>query len=110
MSQMLQSPSGAQTPAEAILGPIKEKVDQGRRDRARFEAVWHSNRAFAAGKQWLKTSRRDRRLVLDKRDVEGGKQRVTVDVLTQYLNTGLSQLAGLEERPQLLFRRDDLPT
>lgn len=110
MPQVYQDETGAQTPAAQILGPIKKKVEAAKRDRARFEAVWHSNRAFAAGRHWLKHSRGDRRLVLDPRDVQNGKQRVTVDLLSQYLHTALGQLRGAEERPQLLFRRDDLPS
>src|SRR6266542_5404612 len=109
MAQLLDSPTGIPSPAKELLKPIQEKVEQGKRDRARFEAVWLSNRAFAAGKHWLRPTRGDRRLVLDKRDVENGKQRVTVDLLSQYLNTALGQMTGAEERPQLLFRRDDLP-
>ena len=109
MSTQAVETGGAQTPTQAILGPIKELVRAGLQDRAQFEATWRSNRAFGAGKHWLKPARSDRRLYLDKRDVANGQERVKVDILTQRIQTGLGQLAGIEEREQLLFRREDLP-
>lgn len=109
-SQVIETGAGPPIAVSSVLEPVREKVKQGMEDRRRFEPVWHSNRAFAAGKQWLKTSRSDRRLYLDKNDVIGGRQRVTVDVLTQYVQTGLGQLAGIEERPNVTFRREDQPS
>lgn len=109
MAQVVEQ-AGARTPADVVLGPIRERIEQAKRDRSRFEPVWHSNRAFGAGKQWLRWSRGDRRLKLDPRDTEAGLERYTVDILTQNLWTALGQLAGAEERRQLLFRREDVPS
>src|SRR5262245_26275035 len=110
MAQVLETSAGGSTQASAVLKPVQELVRAGLRDRAQYEARWRSNRAFGAGHHWLKAARSDRRLYLDKKDVEGGRERVTVDILTQRIQTGLGQLSGLEERPQLLFRREDLPS
>jgi len=110
MAQVIQMPSGRPQAADEILGPIKERVDQAKRDRRRLEPTVHSDRAFAAGKQWLKISRSDRRLHLDPRDVEEGKERVTVDLLSQYMGTGEGLLAGAEARRDLVFRREDIPS
>jgi len=110
MAQLVDTPAGLSTPAGQIIGPIRNAIEQGKRDRARMEPTWHSNRAMAAGKQWLKWSRADRRLKLDPRDIAGGADRRTVDLLTQNLWTALGQLGGAEARPQLLFRREDIPS
>lgn len=110
MAQQLVDQAGASSPVVAVLGPIKERIDQAKRDRSRIEPVWHSNRAYGAGKHWLKWSRSDRRLRLDPRDVQEGAERYTVDILTQNIMTALGQMAGAEERRQLLFRREDIPS
>lgn len=107
-SQVIEFPSGTPQPAEDLLGPVQKRVEAMKRDRARNEPVWHSNRAYAAGRQWLKWSRADRRLVLDKADVANGKERTTVNLLAQYLKTAEGQLAGVEQRKDLLFRREDI--
>jgi hypothetical protein len=109
MSQ-IATEAGVRTPATEIIGPIQKRIEQAKRDRARQEPVWHSNRAYAAGKYWLRWSRADRRLKLDPRDVQHGLERTTVDILTQKLWTAIGQLAGVEERRQLLFRREDIPS
>jgi hypothetical protein len=108
MAQVIQLPSGRSRPADEVLGPIKEKVEQAKRDRKRLEPTIHSNRAFAAGKQWLKWSRGDRRLMLDPKDVEGARERTTVDLLSQYMGTGEGLLAGAEARRDLVFRKEDI--
>ena len=87
------------TPASQILDPIKKRIEQAKRDRSRLEPVWHSNRAYAAGKYWLKWSRADRRLRLDPRD-EAKAERMSIDILTQNLWTALGQLAGAEAQAQ----------
>lgn len=109
MSQ-IATEAGVRTPASEIIGPIQKRVDQGKRDRGRIEPVWHANRAYAAGKYWLRWSRADRRLKLDPRDVQHGLERTTIDILTTKLWTAIGQLAGVEERRQLLFRREDIPS
>src|SRR6266536_1447261 len=109
MSQ-IATEAGVRSPASEIIGPIQKRVEQGKHDRARIEPVWHSNRAYAAGKYWLRWSRADRRLKLDPKDVQHGLERTTVDILTQKLWTAIGQLAGVEERRQLLFRREDIPS
>lgn len=110
MAQVVRIPQGHATPAEDILGPIREKVEQGKRDRKKREPVWHQNRAFASGKQWLKWSRGDRSLKLDPRDVAEGKQRYTVDLLSQYMGTGEGLLAGADDRRDLVFSKEDTPS
>jgi hypothetical protein len=109
MAQIVEQ-AGVRTPADVVLGPIKERIEQAKRDRARFEPVWHSNRAYGAGKQWLKWSRADRRLRLDPADVAGGRERYVADILTTRLWTALGQLGGVDARPQLRFRREDIPS
>lgn len=110
MSQVAYEQGRPPVKGDVLLGPIRERIDNAKRDRARFEPIWHSNRAFAAGKQWLRWSRGDRRLRLDPRDVEHGLERYTVDILTQNLWTALGQLSGAEARRQYLFRKEDVPS
>jgi hypothetical protein len=100
-----QPAQGDEVPPEIV-----KRVEAMAKDRARLEPVWKSNRANAAGHQWLKYSRADRRLVLDPRDIEGGRERTTVNLLSQYLNAALGQLEGADERKDLQFRREDLPS
>ena len=109
MSQILEESQVRASVAE-YLDPIKKRIDQAKQDRGRFEPTWHQNRAFGAGKYWHKWSRSGHRLRLDPRDVEHGKERLTIDILTQNLWTALGQLAGAEQRRNLLFRREDIPS
>lgn len=109
MAQVVED-SRTRERASEFLDPIKKAVEQGKKDRGRMEPVWHSNRAYGAGKYWLKWSRGNRRLMLDPRDVAHGMERLSIDILTQNLWTALGQLAGAEARRNLLFRREDVPS
>lgn len=84
----------------------RERIQQARDDRARYEAGWLSCLAFAAGKQHLVWDRDERKLYLP--ELNDGEDRYTADKIMQYRNTALGELTGEDERPQLHFRRDDL--
>jgi hypothetical protein len=68
--------------------------------------VWAQARAFAAGKHWLKWSRRQRRLVLpaDNRY----RDRYSVEEIGQYRLTAVGELSHDDMRPTLLFRQDQI--
>ena len=82
------------------------RITHGLRDRRRYEPQWHQNQAFAAGKQWLQWSTRERRLILPA--MPDGRERYTADVLTQYMWTAMGKIMADDFRPELLFRRDDI--
>lgn len=109
MAQVVEL-AGVRSPVESVLGPIREKIDKARSDRRRFEPTVLSNRAFGAGKPWLQWSRSDRRLRLNPKDVAYGQERHSADLLTQNLWTALGQLSGADDRQDLQFRREDVPS
>lgn len=93
-------------PADEITGKWRERITQGRHDRARYEPNWQMARAFAAGKHWLKWSRRERRLVLPKNPRM--RERYSVEEIGQYRLTAVGELSHDDTLPQLLFRNDDI--
>lgn len=87
-------------------GLWQARIQNGLRDRRRYEPQWHVSQAFAAGKQWLAWAPRERRLVLP--PLPDGRERYTADVLTQYMSTMTGKIMSDDFRPQILFRRDDI--
>lgn len=94
-------------PNDADAREWRKRITNARNDRRRYELRWAECRAFAAGKHHLRVSQDGRRLILPR--LPRGRQRYTVDELTQYRMTMLSELSVDDDRPQILFRQDDLP-
>ncbi len=106
MAVAVRTPDGAIRSADDWAKPWKQRIEQARRDRKRFEPNWLQSLAFASGKHWLKWSRTDRRLVLP--NLPSDRERYTVDELSQYRYSALGELSQDEDRPELQFRKDDL--
>jgi hypothetical protein len=84
-----------------------ERIQEAKKARAPFEPGWLQSLAFAAGKQHLKWDREDRKLFLP--ELNEGEERSSADKIMQYRNTALGELTGDDDRPELQFRREDLP-
>jgi hypothetical protein len=91
---------------DSIVEPWRKRIKAAQRDRSRFEPTWHAAIAFAAGKHWLKWSRKRRRLILP--DLPKGRERYSVDEITQYRLTAVGELSHDDEIPELQFRQDDV--
>lgn len=92
------------------LSKYKKVITQGKTDRARFEVNWQESLAFAAGKMWLewRPYGKGGRFILP--ELKRGQMRYTVDKITDMRLSVLGQFSMDDQRPQLLFRTDDLPT
>lgn len=88
----------------------KKWLSQGKADRRRFEVNWQESLAFCAGKHWLeyKPFGRGGRFILP--PLKRGQLRYTADKITDLRMTVLGEFSMDDDRPQLLFRADDLPT
>lgn len=98
--------SGRPIAGTEIASPWRDRIKQAKKDRERFEPTWATARAFAAGKHWLKWSRRQRRLILP--DLPKNRERYTVDEITQYRLTAVGELSHDDQRPTLTFRQNEL--
>jgi hypothetical protein len=109
-----QAPTPPVTPPrildESDHAKIKGRLEKARLDRRRYEPNWRLNLAFAAGKHWLewRPFGRGGRFILPK--LKPGQERYSVDKLSDLRMTVLGELSMDDDRPQLLFRTDDLPT
>src|SRR4051794_4415172 len=110
----MQAPTAA--PAAPATAPVltdeeaakwRKRITAAKNDRRRYEPLWQQCLAFAAGKHWLEWSRTERRFYLP--TLKKGSYRYTIDELTQYRMSVLGELALDDDRPQVLFRNDDLP-
>lgn len=95
---------------EQDLSKIRRQILAARNDRRRHESNWRLNLAFCAGKQWLewKSFGRGGRFVLPA--LRRGQHRYTVNKISDLRISLLGQFSMDSDRPQLLFRTDDLPT
>lgn len=91
---------------DELVRTWRERIQQARDDRARYEPGWLSSLAFAAGKQHLVWDRTERRLYLP--ELNDGEERYTADKITQYRTTAQGELTSDDDRPEVQFRRDDL--
>jgi hypothetical protein len=90
------------------LEEIRTRIRDGEEDRKKFEPLWHECLAFASGRlvRWQGVGTY-RRLVPE--PVKQGQDRYAVDMLAQYRQTVHAELDLDDDRPQLLFRSEDLP-
>lgn len=79
----------------------RERINEARADRKRFEPTWLSNLAFAMGKHNLLWSRQRQELVEDPR--YQGSELYTADRITEYRNAALGELISDDDRPELLI-------
>lgn len=107
-----ERPSGMPTPLldDDDQARWRKRIEQAKNDRRRFEPDWRMNLAFAAGKMWLewRPFGRGGRFILPR--LGPGEYRYTVDKITDLRMTVLGQFSMDDDRPQVLFRSDDLPT
>jgi hypothetical protein len=94
---------------EQDLARIRRNIQLGLQDRKKYEPLWQECLAFASGRQYVKWSgpRGSRQLVSER--PKPGMERYTVELLAQYRQTVFGELSLDDDRPQLLFRHDDLP-
>jgi len=92
------------------LVKIRRKIQSGLDDRKKYEALWEECLAFASGRQVRWVTTRGGRRVLASEPAKPGVERYTVDLLAQYRQTVHGELSLDDDRPQLLFRHDDLPS
>lgn len=85
-----------------------ERIQEAKKARAPFEPPWRMNLAFAAGNPHLKWDPTERKLFLP--DLAKGEERTSADKIMQYRNTALGELTGDDDRPELQFAQDDLPS
>jgi hypothetical protein len=91
-------------PAGSDIGRWKDRREQADRGRKQFESVWHLCQAFVANRQWVGWSKRDRRVVVEPNPQ--GRERHTVNVLTQYLMTNIGKFMSDDMLPRLIMRND----
>jgi hypothetical protein len=90
------------------LAEIRRKITAGLTDFKKYEPLLHECLALASGKQWVRWEGKvARRLVTE--PVKPGIDRYTQDELVQYRQTVHGELSLDDDRPQLLFRNEDLP-
>lgn len=102
-----EQPSAAVDPSDPA-GLWKQRIQQAREDRRRYEPVWLSNLAFAAGKHYLMFDRFTRSMVLPPQiqtDMEQGNL-YTADVITERRMRALGELSSDDDRPELLLVDD----
>ena len=84
-------------------------IQDARKARAAYEPGWQQCLAFAAGEQHLQyDDRGSRKLFLP--DLKDGEERATADKIMQYRNTALGELTGDDDRPEIQFSKEDLPS
>lgn len=97
---------GNRQTSDSVLAPWLKRRDAARENRKQYERQWMVNQHMAAGKQWLKYSPRDHRVLEQKTD-DRGRPLVTADVLDQYCGTVIGKITADDFRPELLLLHDD---
>ncbi len=107
LTQRQQDPIVAPDPQDALLlEPWKQRHANAARDRRRYEPIWQVCQAFVQNRQWIGWDFRERRIV--QLPNPSDRERVTVNVITQYLWTVYGKLTADDFRPDLTFRKDDV--
>lgn len=93
-----------------MLTKMSERRLSALQDRRNYEPIWHICQAFVASRQWVAwaagSSTRSGRVVTEPNPQK--RERHTVNVLTQYLNTVMGKLYVEDLRPELLFTQADV--
>lgn len=90
----------------AYMQVWRQRHANASRDRRRYEPIWQLCQSFIQNRQWVGWDYQERRIVdLPNAD---DRERVTVNVLTQYLWTIVGKLTADDFRPDVTFRRGDV--
>lgn len=96
-------------PGKALLAEWNQRRTRGLHERHRYEPTWSMCEHFLAGRQWVgwaSTGSRTGRVVEERNPQK--RERHTVNVLTQYVQTVLGKIYSEDLRPTLVFTRDDI--
>lgn len=94
---------------QALLTQWHERRRQAANARRPYEGTWHLCQSFLAGRQWVEWSGeagRTGRVIETPNPMK--RERHTVNVLTQYVQTVMGKLYVEDLRPDILFRREDI--
>jgi hypothetical protein len=88
---------------------VRDRIREAREHRKKYEGIWHSNLAWAAGKHWLvwDTNSRVLRRIQDVNPAYRNRELYSVDLITEYRTTVLGELGSDDDRPELLLHQDD---
>lgn len=84
----------------------RERYRQGLSDRKRFEPAWELCQAFIANRQWVGWHKNEQRIVEIPNPDD--RERVTVNVLTQYLWTFVGKVTQDDLLPDITWRSQDV--
>ena len=99
-------PDGRTVTANSIVELVQERRKQGKQHRRYREGIWQLCQRFVAGDQWVGlTKGREARVV----EIANPRKRVqlTVNLLTQFFETGIGKLYDDNFMPNLQFARPD---
>src|SRR5262245_1266761 len=88
---------------------IADFVERRRRAlsaRKQFEPDWQLAKRFLSNKQWVMFSKRLNRVIAERNPNQ--RERITVNVITQYVWTTAGKLISDTFLPQLFFRQEDV--
>jgi hypothetical protein len=105
MAQEVRLPDGSSTDANDILGPWIDRRDAGKKARRPFEFQWMVNTSFAAGKQHLRYSPHEHRVVERRKD-DRDRMLLTMDTLAERCATAEGQISASDLRPELVLSAD----
>lgn len=118
MSQTYQEPqtftATPDTPKPLLsdqdLARYRKWIAAAKADRRRFEINWQESAHFVAGQHWVeyRPFGRGGRFVTPQ--LKRGQMRYTAEKIAPLRQTLLGEMSMDDDRPQLLFRADDLPT
>jgi hypothetical protein len=95
--------------SDPAVSKWQERREQARRDRARYEPIWHMCHHYLAGRQWIGWAERERRIIsLHDHPDWRHRERHTVNVLTSHVWNTLARVISDDLRPDITFRRDDI--
>jgi hypothetical protein len=97
------------TPGQQLLGVWKNRREQALHERRKYEPTWAICESFLAGRQWVSwsTSQASRTGRVVSEPNPGNRERHTVNVITNYVQTILGKLFVEDLRPTVVFTRDD---
>lgn len=93
-------------PLQQILQVWGDRRSTAKSDRKRYEPTWQMCKSFLAGRQWVGIHPRTGRVIMDKEFVN--RERHTINVIGQYVQTVMGKLFVEDLRPDIVFSREDL--
>ena len=94
---------------ESVISEWAERRRRARNARRAYEPTWHMCQSFLSGRQWVEWSGEGGRTgrVIDSPNPHK-RERHTVNMITQYVQTVMGKLYVEDLRPDILFRRTDV--